>query len=292
MKEEAGRGGTRAPQGTPPRMTPQFPADVTVTRLSSSIHLYCQSDPPGSLGPRPLLLLLPWLGARPGAQAHYLALYLACGFDVLAVESSLRHFLCPCLGQRRAARVLALLGDLGALARRPLVVHALSLGGYTFAQMLLLMKQDPRRYGGVARRLWGHIFDSLVVGSLDHMALGVSQLMNPQALGPLVKATALLYFRLCPGCTVRHYDAAVDAFWEPPVRPPTLVFYSHDDPLCDLARLWELLASWQQAGTAVWAQAWETSRHAAHLRLHPKDYRDALLAFLGRLGLAVPPARL
>lgn len=281
-------------------MVPLLPAaaddDVMVTRLSRSIRLYCkqqQLGPPGIPGPpRPLLLLLPWLGAPQGAQAKYLQLYLASGFDVLTVESALRHFLCPRLGLGRAARVLELLQGPGVLAGRPLVVHALSLGGYTFAQMLLLIRRQPERYSAVAARLWGHIFDSLVVGSLDHMALGVSQLIRPQALGPVIKATALLYFHLCPGCTVRHYEAAVDAFQQPPVRPPTLVFYSHDDPLCDVAHLRQLLAGWQREGMAVWAQAWETSRHAAHLRQHPLEYRSALAAFLARLGLATPPARL
>ena len=153
-------------------MVPLLPADVKVTRLSRSIHLYCRPGPAGSPGPRPLLLLLPWLGAGPAAQSKYLQLYLACGFDVLAVESALSHFLCPRLGLRWAAHVLALLREPGALASRPLVVHALSLGGYTFAQMLLLMGQDLGRHGSVAQRLRGHIFDSLVVGSLDRMALG------------------------------------------------------------------------------------------------------------------------
>lgn len=265
--------------------------EVTVTRLSRSIRLYCkQPGPPGP--PRPLLLLLPWLGAPQGAQAKYLQLYLCSGFDVLVVESALRHFLCPRLGLGRAARVLELLQGPGVLAARPLVVHALSLGGYTFAQMLLLIRRQPGRYSAVATRLWGHIFDSLVVGNLDRMALGVSQLIRPQALGPIIKTTASLYFHLCPGCTVRHYEEAVGAFQQPPVRAPTLVFYSHDDPLCDVARLRQLMAGWQQEGMAVWTQAWETSRHAAHLRQHPLEYRSALAAFLARLGLAMPPARL
>ncbi|XP_054548614.1 uncharacterized protein LOC119246446 isoform X2 [Talpa occidentalis] len=159
-------------------------------------------------------------------------------------------------------------------------------------KMLLLMSRDPGRYSTVTRRLWGHIFDSLVVGSLERMALGVSQLMRPQALGPVIRATAMLYFHLCPRCTVQHYEAALDTFWRPPVKPPTLVFYSYDDPLCDTAHLQELLASWQQAGMPVWAQAWETSRHAAHLRQHPLEYRHALITFLGRLGLVAPTARL
>lgn len=124
----------------------------------------------------------------------------------------------------------------------------------------------------------------MTVGSspLSLVPTGVSQLMRPQAL--VVRATAMLYFHLRAGCAVRHYEAAVSAFWQPPARPPTLVFYSHDDPLCDRACLQELLASWQQPGKPVWAQAWGTSRHAAHLRQHPLECRSSLTTFPGRLG--------
>lgn len=115
--------------------------------------------------------------------------------------------------------------------------------------------------------------------------------MRPQALGPVVRATALLYFHLCQPCTIRHYEAAVSAFWQLPVRPPTLVFHSHDDPLCDSAHLHELLASWRRLAMPVWAQAWETSHHAAHLGQHPWEYRGTLSAFLGMLGLVALVAR-
>lgn len=46
-------------------------------------------------------------------------------------------------------------------------MHALSLGGYTFAQILLLMGQDLGRHSSVAQCLRCRIFDSL-----DRMALG------------------------------------------------------------------------------------------------------------------------
>ena len=51
-------------------------------------------------------------------------------------------------------------------------MHTLSLGGYTFAQTLLLRGQDLGRHSSVAQRLRCRISDRLVVGSLDHVALG------------------------------------------------------------------------------------------------------------------------
>lgn len=76
-------------QGAPATAPLLPPTNVTATQLPCSIHLYCKPGPLGSRGPCPMLLLLLWLGAQPAAQAKYLQLYLACGCDVLAVESTL-----------------------------------------------------------------------------------------------------------------------------------------------------------------------------------------------------------
>ena len=104
---------------------------------------------------------------------------------------------------------------------------------------------------------------------------GVSQLMKPQALGTVVRATAMFYFHLCPSCTIRHYEAAVGAFQQPPVRPPTLVYYSLDDPLCDSARLQELLAAWQQLGALLW---WPTGGAQPRSELRAQDVSPSDLA--------------
>lgn len=43
----------------------------------------------------------------------------------------------------------------------------------------------------------------------------VSQLVTLQALGSAVRATAVLYFCPCPGCTVRHHQAVAGTFGQP-----------------------------------------------------------------------------
>ncbi|KAG7256028.1 hypothetical protein CRUP_024645 [Coryphaenoides rupestris] len=109
------------------------------------------SSPSPSSPQRPLVLLLPWLGARREPLAKYRDLYLARGMDVLAAESSVWHFLWPRWG---LAYGLAL------------------LRGYTFSMMLCHVAQDPERYARLTQRITGQVFDSLVVGTLEHMATG------------------------------------------------------------------------------------------------------------------------
>ena len=55
---------------------------------------------------------------------------------------------------------------------RPLLVHAFSIGAYTFTQLLVHVAQDKLKYQELTQRIRGHIYDSLVLGSLERMAIG------------------------------------------------------------------------------------------------------------------------
>uniref|UniRef100_A0A8C3HY37 Transmembrane protein 53 n=1 Tax=Chrysemys picta bellii TaxID=8478 RepID=A0A8C3HY37_CHRPI len=132
----------------------------------------CSPVPGDSAPSRPLVVLLPWFGARPRSMARYLELYLPRGLDVLVVESDLSHFLWPRHGLAYAACVLGLLRDSQPFCSRPLLVHAFSIGGYTFAQMMVHMSREPQRHRQLAERIRGLVYDSLVMGSLGNMALG------------------------------------------------------------------------------------------------------------------------
>ncbi|KYO37120.1 hypothetical protein Y1Q_0016892 [Alligator mississippiensis] len=157
-----------------PAVAPETPAP-TGTVLAPTIRLYRLEEgtacpPPTASGP--LLLLLPWLGARPRAIARYVALYQQRGMDVLVAETTLCHFLWPRQGLAYAGRVLALLEETPALGARPLLVHALSAGAYAFAQMLVHLSRAPERHGQLAARVRGLVYDSLVTGDLANAALG------------------------------------------------------------------------------------------------------------------------
>lgn len=148
---------------------------ITTHHLSKGITFYVNERPMKlavSDQAKPLLLMLPWLGSRPQAQAKYCDIYFRTGFDVLVVESNMGHFLWPRWGQEHGAQVLQLL-ESERFLKRPLVVHAFSIGGYTFAQVLVHVAKDTRRYCGLLDRVRGQIYDSLVIGSLEHMAVGV-----------------------------------------------------------------------------------------------------------------------
>ena len=144
-------------------------------RISKGVTYYVRESDPNSGPPpgadRPLLLLFPWMGARPQALAKYFQAYSRTGCDMLAVETEISAFLWPRWGLDYGATVLELLQS-ERFASRPLLVHASSIGGFTFTQVLVHLSRDTRRYRGFAERIEGQVYDSLVLGSVERMAIG------------------------------------------------------------------------------------------------------------------------
>uniref|UniRef100_A0A4W5MAH9 Si:dkey-5i3.5 n=1 Tax=Hucho hucho TaxID=62062 RepID=A0A4W5MAH9_9TELE len=265
-------------------LLPDFPSHHNVSSIVTHSALDIPSLSPSSpSSPRPLLLLFPWLGARPGAMAKYRDLYLERGLDILSVESTVWHFLWPRWGLEYAAEVLELLDD-PRFKGRPLLVHAFSIGGYTFCQLLSQLVREPHKYPGLAQQVIGHVYDSMVVGSLEHMAKGLGKTLFPR-IEPLVRYTAMLYFWLFKSQTVHYYDNSVQVFYNSPVTAPAVFFFCENDALCDPVAMEAAIYFWRKRGIAVETRKWKESVHAAHLRCHPEEYLSTLETFLISLNM-------
>lgn len=265
---------------------------VTAHTIQKGITFYANdSEAAGPLSqPKPLLLLLPWLGSKPHALAKYCEIYLRTGFDVLAVETEVERFLWPRWGLEYGGQLLELL-ESERFAQRPLLVHAFSIGGYTFAQILIHVAKDPLKYQGLTSRIKGQIYDSLVVGSLERMAIGVSRNLFPR-WGPVVKRASLLYFYMFKRQTVDYFNMGIDAFKKTPVPAPALFFFCNNDALCDPEALEEMLEQWDKLGISVTSKKWVESIHAGHLRAHPQEYMSILKNFLNSLNMVPLKAKL
>ncbi|XP_036066239.1 uncharacterized protein LOC118597894 [Oryzias melastigma] len=230
---------------------------------------------------RPLLVFFSWLGAQPVAVAKYRNLYLERGMDVLLVQSSVMHFLWPRWGLDYGLEVLHILEE-PPFSGRDVLVHASSIGGYTFTQVLTHIAQEPKRHGVLAQRVIGHIYDSLVVGSLEHMATGLGKTLLPRLEG-FIKNTAMLYFWLFKTHTADFYENSIQIFHRSPVTSPALFFFSENDAMCNPAVLEKLIDFWKRRGVSVDNKRWKESKHAAHLRCHPEEYLSTLQHFLNSL---------
>ncbi|KAM9704906.1 uncharacterized protein ACNS7B_001306 [Menidia menidia] len=230
---------------------------------------------------RPLLLFFSWLGAQPGAFSKYRDLYLDHGMDVLLVQSSVMHFLWPRWGLNYGLKVLDILQE-PPFSGRAILVHASSIGGYTFTQVLTHIAQEPKKYATLSKRVVGHIYDSLVVGSLDHMATGLGKTLVPRLEG-FIKNTAMLYFWLFKSHTADIYENGIQVFYNSPITSPALFFFCENDAMCNLTVMEKLIDHWRRRGVNVDIRKWKESTHAAHLRCHPEEYLFALQRFLNSL---------
>ncbi|XP_030646150.1 uncharacterized protein LOC115826450 [Chanos chanos] len=266
---------------------------ISAQSITKSITFYvneCVTSPGAAAShqqPRPLLLLFPWLGSRPHAVAKYCEIYFRTGFDVLVVESGISHFLWPRWGLEYGAEVLEVLQS-ERFAQRPLLVHAFSIGGYTFTQVLVHVSKDTQRYQSLTSRIRGHIYDSLVMGSLERMAIGISKNLFSRWEW-IVKQVSLLYFRTFKRQTVDYYNTAINIFWNTPVTAPALFLFCENDALCDPQSMEELIDFWRGQGIPVESKKWAESIHAGHLRAHPQEYLSTVENFL--LSLNMVPVR-
>lgn len=89
----------------------------------------------------------------------------------LFVLHKVQAFLWPRWGLDHSKKLLELLQS-ERFVSRPLLVHAFSIGGYTFAQLLVHVSQDTQKHQPLIQRIKGQVYDSLVVGSLETMATG------------------------------------------------------------------------------------------------------------------------
>ncbi|KAG1936875.1 transmembrane protein [Pimephales promelas] len=271
-------------------------AGVTAHKISKYITFFASDvdgTPAASFSPghpKPILLLLPWLGSRPQAFGKYCEIYFRKGFDVLVVESEVRQFLWPRWGLEYGGHVLDLL-ESERFSQRPLVIHAFSIGGYTFSQVLVHVAKDTQRYQGLTNRIRGHIYDSLVMGSLDHMAKGLGKTLFPR-FEHLVRSTGLLYFRLFKHQTVDYFNSAISIFWNTPLMAPSLFFYAENDVLCDYKSLEKMMEDWRNRGLSVENMKWKESIHAGHLRTHPQEYLATLDNFVMSLNMVPLKAKM
>ncbi|XP_072097076.1 transmembrane protein 53-A isoform X2 [Mobula birostris] len=257
-------------------------------RLSSTITLYQISGKCLTGGPRPLLLMLPWFRAKSPAVERYRQLHHPYGFDILVVETNILHFLWPRLGLSYAQQVVDLLHK-GSFASSPIIVHAFSIGVFLFANMIVVSRNIPL-YSNFKARVVGQIFDSLVIGNTDRIAKGVSQILAPPFLQPVLKRMTL--FWLMRSYINSYHQAAIKLFWDHPYPAPVLVFSSRNDPLSDWVELEALLQSWQKKGIPVTGKSWDISHHAGHLRQHPQEYQEVLKSFLNSLSSFCLPSKL
>ncbi|XP_013379494.1 uncharacterized protein LOC106150985 [Lingula anatina] len=289
-------GGTRVIQINKLGLTSKFYSSLSTSEMEKikiSDHLILrqtidQTKNQSGGKARPLVLFFPWMNAKAAAVQKYCDIYHERGMDVLIVSSSAKHFLWPESAGPLAAEVLDYTKK--HHIHRPLLIHGLSIGAYFFTVCLMQMIMNPQKYKQLEQQICGQIYDSLTVGSVQRMALGIAKsITNNQTLSSSIKGSILTYFALTHSHTVAQYDKLIALFKEKPHRSPALLFYSLDDPMCDPDSMADIIDTWNKLGMSVTHKCWERSKHAGHLKQHTADYIQTLDTFLRQLTFDINP---
>lgn len=239
---------------------------------------------------RPLVVLLPWLRAKPAHVEKYSKLYHDRCHSVVTVKIEPRCFYWPSLALPAVTGLVEYLRN-HTPPNQKLLFHSFSIGSYLYAVLLREMLRSPGNYADIAQRTVGQIFDSITVGGLDRMATGSAGAVSKNVLvQKVISSSVMMYFRLTTPWTATVYDEAISAFFDNPMHSaPMMYFYCLNDRMADPESMRRLIDYQIRAGHTVTTKCWNESQHAAHLVVHPKEYQDTLDAFLLSCGTAAKP---
>ncbi|OWF41380.1 uncharacterized protein LOC110462574 [Mizuhopecten yessoensis] len=232
---------------------------------------------------RKLVLLFDWLYAKPAAVEKYCKLYHDQGLDVLTINGRLAHFLWPPEGYKLAESILSYTLE---EHKNDVIVHAFSVGAYLFTLCLMLSRREPEKYGAFRDKVKGQVFDSIVLGSYDHMSTGIAvALPGTNLMKKPILQMMDVYYNMTKETTRDEYDKLVDLFKVDPIMAPTLLFYSYNDPMCYVPSIEEMITNWHRDLPAldVTSKCWEKSIHAAHLKFHQEEYLNHWGAWMTKI---------
>ena len=228
-----------------------------------------------------LVILFAFLYATPKMINMYCDFYHKRGLDVLLVRGHLKYFLWPPSCQWFVRRLLVVLKNNEIVASKEhLVVHAISVGAYIYTTMMLEMFHQ-QRYSGIAKKIQGHVLDSVTTGGTSRMIEGAVQYMKTTFVKSVATVGARFYLFLTSSYTLDFYDITVDLITNNPIDVPSLFFYCLDDPIAPAESVERIIKRWKtHNNSSVISKHWEHSKHSAHILFHTEEYENTLNGFL------------
>ncbi|KAK7870004.1 hypothetical protein R5R35_011971 [Gryllus longicercus] len=239
---------------------------------------------------RPLVVLLSWLLAKQKHILKFADFYLDQGFDVLTVSIQPWQMLLPARGtQVLGADLLRFLHINGCY--QPLMLHGFSVGGYVWAETLVKINEDLKKYQPTIDRFVGQVWDS--VADITEIPVGFPKAVFPN--NPILQAATEKYVRYHMSAfhniATCHYIRASQMFYTTVIRSPALFFLSKTDPVGSIESITRCRDSWDAQGIKTYMKCWDKSPHVLHYRHHPKEYAAELYAFMDRLGMLANPEK-
>lgn len=231
---------------------------------------------------RPLVLMFSWLLAKGKHLQKYSEIYMNEGFDVKTIQVHVKQLLLPRQTQSMTEKILDLLST--ELSNRPLMVHGFSVGGYVFGEFMLKLLQNPEKYANIPPRLQGLIFDSVV--DMNGIPIGVSRAATQnRAYQKLIHSALDLYLKTP---SVKHYNLSSAIFKDNSLNIPSLLMYSHSDPVVEPEKIEGLASSWRERGVNAYTRFWNDAPHVSLFMKHPEEYTQTVVEFIRQCGFKQP----
>ena len=231
--------------------------------------------------PKPLIVMLPWLGATKQAISKYSHIYKDVGCDVIIKESKVIDFLQPKVGLKNSRKHLTEIKQIVESNNCPVIFHTSSIGCYFYTLMLTHLNNNPVLYSKIIENTKAQVLDSPVIGTLNEMAVGVSTVtVNNEVIGKVLKNAVLLYFAFTKPFTVKIYNQLIDEIKFRPLKVPTLLMSSDNDPMALPEAFTEFVEIYRSQGMAVTDKSWTNSAHVQHLKFHPTLYKQMIYKLL------------
>ncbi|XP_035672812.1 transmembrane protein 53-B-like isoform X2 [Branchiostoma floridae] len=260
-------------------------SQTKVIRVSSNLELRTRQNATDDdcTATKPLVLIFAWMLPQRKHMQKFENIYLARGCDVMTINIQPLQLILPKTGAQVIAEKVVDFVHQPQNARRPLLVHAFSVGGYLYSEALLKSLEVSSVNGSMKDRIVGQIFDSPVDFGGIPDGLPAAMFKSPLLRATLRNMIKAYMAALYKPVTI-NYIRASEIFHNNPVRSPALFLYSKVDPVGTVASIEGAARSnVKKDGPPVYYKCWDDSPHVQHMYKHPIEYVEIMDSFLSHL---------
>lgn len=234
-------------------------------------------------GNRPLVLMLPFLGAKQTHLDKFSKIHLDLGYDVLIPKIDAFRYMFPGKFIHFIAEdIVKFLSNNNYYEK--MLIHGFSAGAFLWGICIMKMIQDLSKYQGTIDRIQGELWDSLT--NTHEVAFGISKTIFPtnDFMQKALEKTLLLHLSTFYKSAGIHYENSSNVFQNTKsVHAPTLIIMSKTDIVSGEAGIRRIIASLNAVNVETTVKCFDKSPHVEHYRYHKEEYTQALMDHLRKV---------
>lgn len=199
-----------------------------------------------------LVVLFSYMLSKEKHIEKYRHIYHKHGFDVLTITTSPMQFFFPAFGAQKVAYKLLSYLDANVTKYPSMLVHAFSVGGYQYSELLSQIKSrnSDLKSDPVASSIKATIFDSPC--DVDSVPYGLSHTVAGDTIWAKIFQFMLLFTRfIFYPVSTRYHSMGAQVFSNTPLLCPSLFFASETDKMANINVIRSVIDIWTKKGVDV-----------------------------------------